>query len=149
MGVNRWEDTPANVPNSKNAQHHPTAALRMLVEHIFYRLRVIDRTQVYLVNQVEKVPEEISIIAQERVEMEAKGRALYRQWMLACENADDEEAERPSQEININIGKSRTPPGESSVTTTDAAGKARRVAIMLVGTFWGIYEGLKALHIIK
>jgi len=115
-----WDQTPAEVPNAKLAKVDPHVALRLLLEHIIGRLRVIDRAQVYIINSIEKPPPD-SLIERERFALEAKTNALLRQWVHAHEH--DSDSDRPSQNnIAINIvepkGSRKTAPPTFSRTKT-------------------------------
>jgi hypothetical protein len=141
-----WEQTPAETPNGKQARVDPHIALRVLLEHIIGRLRVIDRAQVYIINSIEKPPPELSLVERERFSLEAKSNALLRQWLQAYEYNSD--SERPSQ---TNIAINVLEPPKPAVKTAPPSSFSRTKTIVYVCIAIGstIFGFLQALGIFK
>jgi hypothetical protein len=137
-----WEQTPAEVPNAKLAKVDPHVALRLLLEHIIGRLRVIDRAQVYLINQIEKPPPD-SLVERERFALEAKTSALLRQWIYAHEHdhAYSADSDRPSQNnIAINIVEPSKSVQKSSPPTFSRTKVIVYVCIAVGSTIFGFLQ---------
>jgi hypothetical protein len=160
MRNGEWDDTPAESPESKGARLHPSRALHALLKQICHRLRVIDRAQVYIIDQIENAPDSLSIVKVERAELEHKTHQLLVQWFETCGLRDrapskDFEDDRSSQSnININIesavGSRLSAVGKRPSIFSTA--KFRRIVILIgvivAGTTTGIVWALKILHVI-
>jgi hypothetical protein len=140
-----WEQTPAEVPNAKQAQVDPHIALRVLLEHIIGRLRIIDRAQVYIINQFEKPPPELSLVERERFSLEAKTNALLRQWVSAQNNVSD--SDRPSQNnIAINIVE---PPKSARRSSPPTFSRTKVIVYVCIAVGSTIFGFLQARGILK
>lgn len=141
-----WEETPAEAPNAKLAQSDPHTALRLLVEHIVGRLRVIDRAQVYIINSIEKPPPELSLVERERFALEAKTNALLRQWVHAY-NHHISDSDRPSQNnIAINIVE---PPKSAHKTAPPVFSRTKVIVYICIAIGSMIFGFLQARGILK
>lgn len=145
------EETPTETPFSKSARTGPHKSLAAFLEHVLYRLRVIDKSQVYLIDSIENPPPNLSVVKLERAELEAKGRRLLNIWSDNCEEKDYDDSERASQS-NIVVNNIVESMKKSSAPSFGSA-KFRRlvvlIAIIVGGSIVGIIEALRVLRIIK
>lgn len=154
--MTEWNDTPAESPEAKWARLHPTRALHILLKQMCHRLKIVDRAQVYIIDQLENAPESLSLVKVERAELEHKTQYLLSQWFESCglrdraPSKDDED--RPSSS-NIVVNIENMQPAVRSLRNTPSiftTAKFRRVVILIAAIVAGSIIGslwvLKLIH---
>jgi hypothetical protein len=126
----------------------PHQALLLVLENVLHRLRVVDKTQAYLIDKVENVPHDLSIVRDERIELDSASRELLLDWHEILTTDDD----RPSQ-ASVIVNTFAEPEKSKNSTNPPASLKVQRWIVMITvtlgGIFLGVVEGLKLIGVMK
>ena len=131
------EQTPAETPFSKRCTMMHCERLYHYLGSIELRLMVLEKAQVYLINQIEGAATDDSIVAAERAHLQKSSKNLLDRWIEACRESCEDV--RPSQSIVVNV---EPPVARSNSTTFPTFSKFKPVIIVIGVVVAGIITGV-------
>ena len=131
------EQTPAETPFSKRCTMMHCERLYHYLGSIELRLMVLEKAQVYLINQIEGAATDDSIVAAERAHLQKSSKNLLDRWIEACRESCEDV--RPSQSIVVNV---EPPVARSNSTTFPTFSKFKPVIIVIGVVVAGVITGV-------